>query len=736
MLYWGIYYRDASSLRPDKFSWTISNDNLTSDAHLVSIGWNCVELAHTTGTPGVEQLYLNGVSIIDVTVNNSDRTPYSVTLGGSQTVTKSTDSWNYYIDDVAVGSGYIGPLDQLTMSTNYGTVTPGNGTYNSGSTVTITATPPTAGQGEQYVFLGWTGTGIGSYTGSANPTTVTTMTDNITETATWGHQYYLTVTSANGSPSPSSGWFNGGSSVTASVASPVSAGTGTQYVCTGWSGTGSVPASGSQSALTFTINSPSSITWNWQTQYYLTISSAYGTPGASEWVNNGTSAYATVTPLTVAGSAGTQYVFTGWSGNASGTTSPSNPITMNSPMTAIANWQTQYYFNVSSAHGTVGNGGWYNSGASVNATVTPLTVAGSAGTQYVFTAWSGNASGTTSPSNNITMNGPATATANWQTQYNLTIAQSGVASDFSGAFITVNGTAYSRIGFSTWANPGDVYTFSYSPLLTVTPNGEQYVLTGISGNSTASALTVSAATTVTGVYQPQYYLNVTSTYGSPSPSSGWFNGGSSVTEFVASPVSAGTGTQYACVGWSGTGSTPSSGGTSAVTFTISAASSITWSWQTQYLISFTSNPSDVGTISPSGANVWENAGSLAIFVSTTYVGYTFSSWSASTGSISFEIPSDSSTVATISGPGTITANFVSAPTPTPTPIPTATPSPSPKPTLSPTISPTTKPSSSPKQTSSPANSNTTILYVSVGVVIAIVVVGLAAVLFLRGRKPK
>ncbi|MGA2682386.1 MAG: hypothetical protein ABSF44_11385, partial [Candidatus Bathyarchaeia archaeon] len=176
----------------------------------------------------------------------------------------------------------------------------------------------------------------------------------------------------------------------------------------------------------------------------------------------------------------------------------------------------------------------------------------------------------------------------------------------------------------------------------------------------------------------------------------------------------------------------------AVTFTIGAASSITWNWQTQYLISFVSNPSGTGTLSPSGTNVWENTGSLSIFASTTYVGYIFSSWSSSTGSITFEIPSGSSTVATINGPGTITANFASAPTPTPTPVPTPTPtnSPSPSPKPTPTISPTTKPTSSPTQTSSPANGNATILYVSVGVVIAIVVVGLAATLFLKGRKPK
>ncbi len=146
-------------------------------------------------------------------------------------------------------------------------------------------------------------------------------------------------------------------------------------------------------------------------------------------------------------SSGTQYVFTGWSGDASGTYFAFKPIIMNGPKIATANWKTQYYLNVSSVNGTVGGYGCYDSGTNATATLNSLTVAGATGTQYVFTNWSGNASGNTSPSNNITMNGPKTAIANWQTQYNLTLAQSGVGSDFSGNVITVNGTSYNRAGF-------------------------------------------------------------------------------------------------------------------------------------------------------------------------------------------------------------------------------------------------------------------------------------------------
>ena len=47
-----------------------------------------------------------------------------------------------------------------------------------------------------------------------------------------------------------------------SVSSPVSGGTGNQYLCTGWTGSGSAPSSGSTSSVSFTINATSSITRN------------------------------------------------------------------------------------------------------------------------------------------------------------------------------------------------------------------------------------------------------------------------------------------------------------------------------------------------------------------------------------------------------------------------------------------------------------------------------------------
>jgi hypothetical protein len=178
----------------------------------------------------------------------------------------------------------------LTMSTNFGTVNPGSGWYDAGSTFPINATPPSAVSGERYVWNGWTGTGNGSHTGTNNPASIT-MNAPIDEVASWTHQYYLTVTSPYDSPTPTSEWFNAETSITASVTSPWAGAVGTRYVCTGWTGTGSVPSSGSSASAAFTINAPSSITWNWKTQYYLTLTHTSGgatNPTSSGWYDAGT----------------------------------------------------------------------------------------------------------------------------------------------------------------------------------------------------------------------------------------------------------------------------------------------------------------------------------------------------------------------------------------------------------------------------------------------------------------
>jgi hypothetical protein len=612
----------------------------------------------------------------------------------------------------------------LTVLSPYGTIG-GQGWYDSGTSAYATVSPLTVSgvSGTQYVFNHWNG----DATGSTSPSNAIAMNGPKTAIAVWKTQYYLTVYSAYGSPSPSSGWFDSGTPINASVTSPYPGATGVRYVCTGWSGTGSVPSSGSGSSVAFTITAPSSITWNWKTQYrvifdqtgvgsdftgaVVTIDgvnytgSQLPTTPPFWWDYSSSHTFSFASPLTVNG--GKQYLWSSTSGlsslrsgslnvtvsgNVIGNYIVQNRITFDqtgvgsdftgavvtidgtnytrsqlpvlfswnlntvhtfafqSPLivnagekyvwtsttglsnvqsgsinittygSIIGNYKTQYYLTVSSPYGTIGGQGWYDSDTSAYATVTPLTVPGASGTQYVFYHWNGDATGSTSPSNAIAMNGPKTATAVWKTQYYLTVS-----------------SPYDPPTVSGWFDSGTLINASViSPF--PGPAGTQYVCTGwtgtgsvpSSGSGASVSFTITAPSSITWLWNTQYYLAVSSSYNTPTPSSGWFDSGTLINESVTSPYPGATGIRYVCTGWTGTGSVPSSGSGASVSFTITAPSSITWAWKTQYYLTLATNPSGVN--SPSGAG-WYDAGTNATINTTAFVDivpgssrYRFNGW--------------------------------------------------------------------------------------------------------------
>jgi parallel beta-helix repeat protein len=230
---------------------------------------------------------------------------------------------------------------------------------------------------------------------------------------------------------------------------------------------------------------------------------------------------------------------------------------------------------------------WINGSNHNFSFASPLVV--NASKQYVWTSTSGLS---TLQSGTLTVTGSGNVTGNYttQTMYQITFNQSGINSDYTGTVIVIDGTNYNRTALpvSFMWKAGSVHNFTFQSPLTISPNSKQYVWNSTSGLSTLrnGTITVSTSGSIVGNYKTQYYLTVTSPHDSPTPSNGWFNSGTSITESVTSPVSGGSGTQYICTGWTGTGSVPVSGSTSSVIFTITQASNITWNWKTQYQVTF------------------------------------------------------------------------------------------------------------------------------------------------------
>jgi Divergent InlB B-repeat domain len=217
-----------------------------------------------------------------------------------------------------------------------GTVLPGSGWRNAGSTVSISATPTNNNQ-VSYSFAGWTGIGTGSYSGTNNPASIT-MNGPITENASFTQNpVQVTVQtnpagltfSVDGTSYTSAQVFSWqpGSSHTIATTSPQSGGTGVRYVWTGWSVGGAI-------SHTVTPTTNKTYTATFQTQYYLTMS--HGTGGT---VSPGSGWRGSRSTVSITATAASGYSFTNWTGSGTGSFSGTNnpaSITMGGPITETA----------------------------------------------------------------------------------------------------------------------------------------------------------------------------------------------------------------------------------------------------------------------------------------------------------------------------------------------------------------------------------------------------------------
>ncbi|MEM2098584.1 MAG: S8 family serine peptidase [Candidatus Bathyarchaeia archaeon] len=390
-------------------------------------------------------------------------------------------------------------------------------------------------------------------------------------TFNWRKQFWIQVNSLHGSP-PASAWINEGDNFTVAVASPAEVSPNEKrWICIGYSiDSGNLTAG--TTYLFMNVEAAHTIEFYWKQQFFLTVNSPYGSPSGSGWYDDGSITSAILDLGTVSGGKGIQHVFTGWSGDASGTGLTSNAIVMNQAKTATANWKTQYYLTTSTVYGTVSGGGWYDAGTSAFATISPLTVTENMGTQHVFAYWSGDATGETASSNAIVMDRPKTAIANWKTQYYLNIsANFGSVEPHSG-----------------WYDSGSkINIYATAPLTMV---GERYIWNGwintnngnVVAEENSTQIILNTTLAIAASWTKQYMLTVSSLYGKPVPQTGWFNDGTKI-EATVDLVVPGTLVNHVCVGWIGTGSVPESGTTAHAEFVITQPSSITWKWEQNYL---------------------------------------------------------------------------------------------------------------------------------------------------------
>ncbi len=276
---------------------------------------------------------------------------------------------NYILlDDIQITATAAPTQYTITVASNnnaWGTVS-GGGTYNSGATATLTATPASG-----YRFVSW------NDNNTQNPRTVT-VTGNATYIATFEAipptQYTITVASNNNAWGTVSGGGTYNSGATATLTATPASG----YRFVSWND------NNTQNPRTVTVTGNATYIATFEaippTQYTITVASnnnAWGTVSGGGTYNEGSTITLTATPAS-------GYRFVTWN---DGNTQNPRTVTVTGNATYIATFEaippTQYTITVASnnnAWGTVSGGGTYNAGAI--ATLTPIPAAG-----YRFVCW-------------------------------------------------------------------------------------------------------------------------------------------------------------------------------------------------------------------------------------------------------------------------------------------------------------------------------------------------------------
>lgn len=270
------------------------------------------------------------------------------------------------------------------------------------------------------------------------------------------------------------------------------------------------------------FNASGTHVFTYRAQYYLTVQTTYSTSKGQGWYDSGTSVQAILNESEVDEAQGTREVFTGWSGDASGTDLTSNQMSMTAPKIAIANWKTQFYLTVTSdppnLTGLSGNG-WYDSASQANFSAAAVVPA-SDNSRLRFDHWGGDYVGPSATAS-ITMDRPKTVKASYVAQYLLTVRYDPLS--LSSQY---NET---RAGwYDAYANvqlgpaPSTIDVSSVERLNFIAWN-----VAGSKSSNLSYKVVMDQPHIITLSYRTQYYVDVRSSQGTVT-GSGWYDSGSKV----------------------------------------------------------------------------------------------------------------------------------------------------------------------------------------------------------------
>ncbi len=246
-------------------------------------------------------------------------------------------------------------------------------------------------------------------------------------------------------------------------------------------------------------------------------------------------------------------------------------------------------------------------------------------------------------------------------QYQVTFTQTGVLSDYTGVVVTIDGVDHyvGDLPAAFMWDAGTNHTFAYQSPSVVLPNEKRYVWTSTGGLSTlrSGSILVSGAGSVTGNYETQYYLTVTSLYGTPS-GEGWYASGATAHAALDTGlVDQGNGTRRVFMNWGDDAS--GTGYSSSDPITMDGAKTAIATWKTQYLLTVTHTAG--GSTDHLGQD-WHDAGSPVSVLAIPETDYVLDHWEFDGDDVGAANPY----VFNMNPPHTLHAVFVYSPPPIPT----------------------------------------------------------------------
>ena len=205
----------------------------------------------------------------------------------------------------------------------------------------------------------------------------------------------------------------------------------------GWKGTGYGSYSGPHNYSSVLMVDNITETAQWKRQYYVNVSSKYGTSSGRGWYDNGSTLRLEEYPKTLNEGIGTREEFSGWNGTL-GFINGTSAINVDSPLEIYAVWNRQYLVNVTSSKGRVTGNGWYDSGATAQIGLDNYTEYLSNSSRISFFRWS---NGSKDANFTIAIHGPVMLTASFGTEYSVNfVPHDAYGREISAEYIDVSGT--------------------------------------------------------------------------------------------------------------------------------------------------------------------------------------------------------------------------------------------------------------------------------------------------------